>query len=582
MSFLGEIKRRRVLQVAAIYAVTAWLLVQIVATVEAPLRLPEWVDTLIIVLLAVGFPIALILAWAFELTPEGIKRDDDERRPTSAGAVSHRRLDIIIIGILAAAVVFLLFNTYVLDNGRGDSAAIKPVAGTMSIAVLPLEIFNNDPDKEYLADGMTASLITELSKIEALRVISRTSIQKYKDSAMSLPDIARELNVGAVIEGSVLSVGDTVRVSASLIPAEQDSAVWSQTYDRDIGDVLALHSEIAHAIARQVQITLTAADEARLVPASPIDAEVQEAILRGRFLFYQSNGTKGLDLLQKATVLAPDYARGWVALARSYASLATDDPAFLGQAKVAAARAMELDDTLSDSHYVVGNIAFYQDWDWELATRELKRALDLNPGNESAMQVLGDYYELLGEWSEAIELGIRSKQSNPVSAGMRMNLGFTYNYAERYKEALAECLSALELSPASAWAHICLADSKMGLGLLEEAAAAAEEAIRLAPNEDIILGLASFVFGATGRVEKVATIHRLLEQESQTRYVSPYALAMTALNKGDNEAAITFLELAVEEKATYTPWINSYPGFERMRSMPRFQALIESLHLPAS
>ncbi len=582
MSFLGEIKRRRVLQVAAIYAVTAWLLVQIVATVEAPLRLPEWVDTLIIVLLAVGFPIALILAWAFELTPEGIKRDDDERRPTSAGAVSHRRLDIIIIGILAAAVVFLLFNTYVLDNGRGDSAAIKPVAGTMSIAVLPLEIFNNDPDKEYLADGMTASLITELSKIEALRVISRTSIQKYKDSAMSLPDIARELNVGAVIEGSVLSVGDTVRVSASLIPAEQDSAVWSQTYDRDIGDVLALHSEIAHAIARQVQITLTAADEARLVPASPIDAEVQEAILRGRFLFYQSNGTKGLDLLQKATVLAPDYARGWVALARSYASLATDDPAFLGQAKVAAARAMELDDTLSDSHYVVGNIAFYQDWDWELATRELKRALDLNPGNGSAMQVLGDYYELLGEWSEAIELGIRSKQSNPVSAGMRMNLGFTYNYAERYKEALAECLSALELSPASAWAHICLADSKMGLGLLEEAAAAAEEAIRLAPNEDIILGLASFVFGATGRVEKVATIHRLLEQESQTRYVSPYALAMTALNKGDNEAAITFLELAVEEKATYTPWINSYPGFERMRSMPRFQALIESLHLPAS
>jgi tetratricopeptide (TPR) repeat protein len=429
---------------------------------------------------------------------------------------------------------------------------------------------------------MTASLITELSKIEALRVISRTSIQRYKDNAMSLPDIARELNVAAVIEGSVLSVGDTVRVSASLIPAEQDSAVWSQTYDRDIGDVLAMHSEIAHAIAAQVQITLTAADETRLEPMSPIDAEVLEAILRGQYLFRQTGGVKGLDLLKKATVLAPDYARGWVALARAYASLATDDPAFLELAKMATARALELDDSLSDAHYVAGFIALYKDWDWELATRELNRALELNPGNEGAMQALGDYYELLGEWSKAVELGIRSKQSNPVSAGMRMNLGFTYNYAGRYEEGLAECLSALELSPASAWANICTAESKTGLSLFEEAAAAAEEAIRLAPSEDPILGLASFVFAAAGRVGKVETIHQLLEQESETRYVSPYALAMTALNKGDDEGAITFLERAVEEKATYTPWINSYPGFDRMRSMPRFQALIESLNLPTS
>jgi len=581
MSFLEEIKRRKVLQVGAIYAVTAWLLVQIVATVESPLRLPDWADTLVIVFLAVGFPIALLFAWAYELTPEGVKRDDQVSRPTSAAVASARRIDFIIIGVLAAAMVFTLFDRYVLDNGRPDSAMIEPEAGIVSIAVLPLEIFNNDPGKEYLADGMTASLITELSKIEALRVISRTSIQKYKGSAMLLPDIARELNVTAIIEGSVLSVGNKVRVSASLIPAEQDSAIWSQTYDRDIGDVLALHSELARAIAGQVQVKLTAADEARLEPLSPIDAEVQEAILRGRFLFSQSNGTKGLDLLQKATVLAPDYAPGWATLARAYAGLATDDPAFLGQAKVAAARAMELDDTLSDSHYVVGTIAFYQDWDWNVATRELNKALDLNPGNESAMQVLGDYYEVLGDWARAIELGIRSKQSNPVSASMRFNLGFTYNYAERYEEGLAECLSAVELRPASAWAHICTAESKTGLGLLDEAVAAAEEAIRLAPSEDLILGLASFVFAAAGRVDKAETIHQLLEQESQTRYVSPYALAMTALNKGDDEAAITFLDRAVEEKATYTPWINSYPGYDKLRSMPRFQALIESLNLPA-
>ena len=581
MSILGEIKRRKVLQVAAIYAVTTWLLVQIVATVESPLRLPEWADTLVIVLLAVGFPIALVFAWAYELTPEGIKRDDDKRPSTLSNAASNRRLDFIIIGVLAAAVVFLLFNSYVLDNGRGDAAIVKPETGTVSIAVLPLEIFNNDPGKEYLADGMTASLITELSKIEALRVISRTSIQKYKDNVMSLPDIARELNVAAVIEGSVLSVGDKIRVSASLIPAEQDSAVWSQTYDRDIGDVLALHSELAHAIAEQVRITLTAADEARLAPASPVDAKVQEAILRGQYLFSQSGGRKGLDLLEKATVLAPDHAQGWAALAGAYAGLATDDPVFLEQARMATARALELDDNLSDAHYVAGTIAFYKDWDWEVTTRELNRALDLNPGNESAMQVLGDYYEVLGDWPRAIELGIRSKQSNPVSATMRMNLGFTYNYSRQYREGLAECLSAVELNPASPWSHICTAESNTGLGLMDEAVAAADESLRLAPNEDAILGLASFVYAAAGRAEEVEAIHQTLEQESEIRYVSPYARAMAAMNLGDDDAAMTLLEFAIVGKATFTPWINSYPGYERLRSMPRFEALIESLHLPA-
>ena len=517
MSLLGEIKRRKVLQVAAIYAVTAWLLIQIVATVESPLRLPEWVDTLVIILLAVGFPIALVFAWAYDLTPEGIRRDDDKRPPTSADAASKRRLDFIIIGVLAVAVLYMLFDKYVLDNGRGDIAAIISEAGIVSIAVLPLEIFNDDPDKEYLADGMTASLISELSKIEAFRVISRTSIQKYKGTAMSLPDIARELNVAAVIEGSVLSVGDKVRVSASLIPAEQDSAVWSQTYDRDIGDVFAMHSEIAHAIARQVQVTLTTADEARLEPASPIDAEVQEAIMRGRFLFNQSGGAKGLDLLQKATVLAPDHAQGWAALAGAYTGLATDDPAFLEQARTATARALELDDNLSDAHYVAGTIAFYKDWDWEVTTRELNKALDLNPGNEDAMQVLGDYYEVLGDWPRAIELGIRSKQSNPISASMRLNLGFTYNYSGQYREGLAECLSAVELNPASPWSHICAAESKTGLGLLDEAVAAADESIRLAPHEDAILGLATFVYAAAGRADQVEAIHQTLEQESEIR-----------------------------------------------------------------
>ena len=580
MSFFKELMRRNVIKVAIAYLVIAWLVAQVLALVFESFGTPDWVMKTLLVLLATGLPFAAFFAWAFELTPEGIKRDAGRGEPTPAGLVSRHGLNFIIIGVLIAAVVFVLLDKFVLDKGRGDPAMIGGDGGIVSIAVLPLASLNSGDDKEFLADGMTASLISELSKIEALRVISRTSVQKYRDSTMSLPDIARELHAAAVIEGTVLSINDKVRVSASLIPAEQDTAVWTQTYDRDLGDVLALHSEISRAIADQVRVTLTAADASRLTPATPVDANVLEAIMRGQYIFAQTNGSKGLDLLESATVMAPHYAKGWAALATAYESMATGNPVFLEKAKIAVARAMELDDGLSDAHYVAGSIAFYYDWDWQVALREINKALDLNPGNEWALQALGDYYEVLGNWPRAIELGLRSKQSNPVSANMRMNLGLTYNYAGDYNKALAECQSALELSPGSAWSYMCVADSKAGLGLLDEAIAAAEESIRLAPQDDLILALNSFVFAATGQTDKVAEIQRWLVQESQTRYISPFSLAMATFNTGDDEAAITFLERAVEEKATYTQWINSYPGYARLRSNPRFKALIESLNLP--
>jgi len=580
LSLFKELKRRNVFKVAIAYAVIAWLLLQVGDTLAPALRLPEWVNSALAFFLLLGFPLALFFAWAFDLTPEGIKRDDEARQTGSEGAVTGRRFNIVIVGILAAIVVFVLYHKFVPDNGRGEPAAKQAEVGIVSIAVLPLAILNKDPEKEYLADGMTASLIMQLSKIEAFRVISRTSVQKYSDNTMSLPDIARELKVAAVVEGSVLSVGDKVRVNASLIPAEQDTAIWSQSYDRDMGDVLAMQSEISLAIAKQVQVALTAADKARLEPASPVDAKVQEMIMRGQFLFRQSDNSKGLDLLEQATVLAPDYAHGWAALAMAYYSLARNDPDFLGRARAAVARAMELEDSQSDAHYVAGAIAFYIDWDWGVATRELNRALDLNPGNGPALQALGDFYEVIGHWPKSIELGLRSIQSNPVSADLQMNLGLTYYYAGQYDKGLAAGLSAIELDPADAWSYICVAENQQGLGLLEEAVEAAGESIRLAPDSDMIAGLASFVFAAAGQSGKVEALHKSLQQESLTRYVSPFVLAATALNLGDEDMALTFLERAVEEKAIYTPWINTFPGLDRLRSNPRFQALIEKLHLP--
>ena len=576
MSFFTELRRRNVPRVALVYLAATWLIIQVADVLFPVLQVPGWSLRLLVGLLALGFPVALILAWAFEITPDGIQRDEDQHSSVPTNSTKRKRLDYIIVGVLLAAVIFMLVDNYIWTS---DSES-TPATSTNAIAVLPMQLLNADSGDDYLADGMTMSLITELSKIQSLRVISLTSTQRYRDSDLPLPEIAKALNVGAIIEGTVLSSGDQVRINASLVPADSDSAVWSQAYDKDLGDVLAMHSEIAIAIAMQVQIALTDEDEARLVAPAAVDPEVQRLLLEGQHKLRVSEGADGLQLIEGATLLAPDYAPAWVALARAYLSYTNEDPQFLQRARAAANRAITLDDTGSDAHYVVGVIALYRDWDWKLAKESLHRALELNPGNEYALQVLGDYYEMIGQWPKSIELGIESTLSNPTSAMMRMNLGLTYNYSGQEQKGIETCEIGKSLPEPGQWLSICIAEAHALLGNEKEAVIAIEEAISGPNTEDAVYGLAAAYFGLVGQPDRAADIYRELSEDAHSRYVSPNFIGYAAFGAGDDDTFFAYINQAIDEKSTFTPWVANVPHFARLHGDPRFAAVVERLNLP--
>jgi TolB-like protein/tetratricopeptide (TPR) repeat protein len=578
MSFIRELKRRNVLRVVVVYLAGSWLILQVADVLFPVLQVPDWTMRVLVGLLTLGLPVAVMLAWAFNITPEGIRREEEEPTTPSRSDEQKRRLDFIIIGVLAAAVIFMVFDNYIWNRAL-DKTVFEP-GGVNSIAVLPMQLLNNDAAQEFLADGMTASLITELSKIEALRVISRTSVQTYKNSNLTLPQIAKELGVDAVIEGTVMSIGDNVRISANLVPANADTSVWTATYDRNLGDILALHSEIAQVIAGQVKIELTEADADRLVAPPGVTANVQNLIFEGQYRFRQSEGTEGLELLEAATLSAPNYAPAWTALARANLSLGLDDPAYLDNATEAAHRALSLDESSSDAHYVIGAMAFYVDWEWERALERLNRALELNPGNGSALQVLGDYYEMLGQYEESIRLGIRSVETSPNSLGLKMNLGLSYNYSDQYELGLQSCDTGEPPSEMSRWTALCVAEAHIGLNNMAEATRYANAVLEDGIVDPVVAVLGALVLARVGEANRAIEIWNEFESMSQKQYVSPTVLAYASYAAGDIDRFFSYLDIAITEKATWAPWVATVPHFRAIHGDPRFAAIVDRMNLP--
>ena len=455
-----------------------------------------------------------------------------------------------------------------------------------SLAVLPLRNLSGDPEQEFFADGMTEALIGRLAQIGSLRVISHTSVSVYKGVRKPLPVIARELRVDAVVEGSVVRAGERVRVSAQLVEAASDRHLWSNTYDRPLGDVLDLHSEVSRAIVEELRAHLTPNERLRLSGARPVDPAAYEAYLRGRFFWNKRTPVglaKGSACFQESIDADPLYAPAWSGLADCHNLLGAfrwkpSREAF-PLARAAAARALELDPDLAEGHTSLGFVLQYHDWDWDRADAAYRRAIALNPGYATARQWYADFLTGMGRLGEAFAEVERAVELDPLSPVVGTSHGDTFYYARRYEDAIARYRRTLELDPGYRWARLNIGRTLQQMGRHEEAIRTFEEAHRDAGMSLEVSPILAYAWAAAGeRARAEAMLPGILEW-LRAGHVSPYSVANIHVALGDRDQAFAWLELALEDRDRMMTSLRMHPRLDPIRDDPRFSDLLVRMNL---
>jgi TolB-like protein/Flp pilus assembly protein TadD/predicted Ser/Thr protein kinase len=490
--------------------------------------------------------------------------------------------------LVPTALATLLAVLIVADVGglRRRLFGSKP-REIQSLAVLPLENLSRDAAQEYLADGMTEALITDLAQIGSLRVISRTSAMRYKGTKKSLPEIARELDVDGVVEGSVLRAGNRIRITAQLIHATTDRHLWARSYERDFKDVLALQDEVAQAIASQIQARLTSDEQARLSRARPVNPEAHEAFLKGRYEWYRwtpENFRKALEYFQQAIAIDPSYAPAYAGLSMAYARLGDGGDRRPGdaypQAKSAALRAVELDGELAEARTALGMSILWSDWDWAAAERELRRGVDLNPGSTTAHLAYSSFLLNMGRNEESLVEINRAQELDPLSVTIRGAKATRFLSARRYDEAIEEAKSALELDPTAIQPRETLGRAHLQKGMVGPAITEFERAVDLTRRDSGAVRLLGFAYGVAGQREKAQVLLRELEQRFDRSYVSPPFIALVFLGLGDREHVFEWLEKGYELRDSGIVRLEAAREFDPLRSDPRFADLMRRVGLP--
>jgi TolB-like protein/Tfp pilus assembly protein PilF len=455
-----------------------------------------------------------------------------------------------------------------------------------SLLVLPLENLSGDPEQEYFADGLTEALITSLAKIGALRVLSRTTAMHYKSVRRPLPEIARELGVDAVAEGTVLRAGERVRISVQLVHAPTDTHLWAESYDRDLRDVLALQSEVAQAVARQIQVKLTPLEQARFAQVHPVDLEAYEAYLKGRYYWNRRTGKelpKAAQCFQRAIEKDPSYAAAHAGLADSLSSLGTwsfvSPNEGCGKAKGAALRAVELDPGLGEAHVSLAWITAWYDYDFATAEGQFERAIELNPRYATGHYWFGFFLAYLGRYEEGYTELRRAIRLDPLSAVIHWGLGFVYWCWRRYDKAVEELQRTIELDPNFAPAHAFLGWVYSLESLHELAITSLRTAVQLSQGSQW-LGSLGRVYAAAGRPEDAREILQQLNQLSKQRYVTPYVLGQTYAALGEIDEAFRWLETGYQERTAWMVVLKIDPHLDLLRSDPRFEDLLRRMNFP--
>ena len=579
-NFFAELKRRNVYKVAIAYAVVAWLLMQVATQVFPFLEIPNWAIRLVIMLIVIGFPIALVIAWAFELTPEGIKLTESADREAAKPSRNKAWIYIIIVAAALSVVLFFVGRYTAPKVTRSSQSLAK------SIAVLPFENLSRDPDNAYFTEGIKEEVLARLSKVADLKVISIRPTQQPNNSLTDLSQMAQKLGVETFLEGSVQRSADEVRVTVQLVRADSDAHLWADTFDRKLTDIFAVESEIAKAVADTLQAKLTGSEE-RAISAKPTgNLEAYQFYLRGRYYWNRRTAgalKKALEQFQQAVDKDPTYALAYTGLAdcysvmEQYAGIPSSET--LPKARAAALRALQVDDSLGEAHTSLGYVNTLS-WQFREAEKEFKRGIELNPNYPTAHHWYGlPYLSMLGRLDEAMAEIKRAQQLDPLSPIISANAGTLYVLKGDLSPAIEEFKKVIELDPNFPIARDFLGCAYLKHGHKQEAIAELQKGVELSGRASQELGFLGYGYGALGKRAEAMVVLKELEGRYARKESPAMHLAAVYAGLGEKDQAFAWLERDFQARTGLLIFITTLPEYDNLRDDPRYTDLLRRIGL---
>jgi len=593
-NFFAELKRRNVYKVAVAYAVVAWLLIQAASIFFPAFDAPPWVMKIFIIVIIFGFPVALIFSWAFEITPEGIKLESEIEPNKSIKRRTGRKIVAITIALAVVAAGLFVYqmvgrdrwarrsNVETAESGRPPAAAGSLRIPNKSIAVLPFVNMSADKNDEYLSDGMTEELLNVLTKVKSLHVPGRSSSFAFKGRIDEdiFRKVGEQLHVNAVLEGSVRKAGDKLRITAQLINVADGFHLWSDTYDRDMKDILAVQSDVARRVVEALQVQL-GVEEARALTKKPTEnPEAHRLYLLGRYhfaKFTRAGWDNAIHYYEQALEVDPTFALAYCGLADTYGWAGGQTlPGREAWAKEMefAQKALALDPNLAEAHLAMGT-ALFSVLDPRGSVKELDRAVELNPNLALAYDQYGWTFAEMGRHDESIAAEKKALELDPLNSLFNTDLAFFFYWARRYDDAIAQVRRTLELDPNTALAHHCAGWCMVLKGNLNEAKTEFQKAAALddLPWYKADLG---YAYGASGDRAKAEQVLRDLDDLAKKQYVSPALHASVYLGLGEKAKALDWIEKAYEDRDPMLWWTTDQL-YDSVRDEPRFQAVVEKV-----
>jgi len=574
--FFVELQRRNVYKVAIAYGVVGWLLIQIATQLFPVFEIPNWGARMVVVVVLLGFPVALVLAWAYELTPEGLQRTDEVHPQTSIARRTGRKLDFVIIGVLLAVIAVMAFRYYRPSPGGPNDGAQK------SIAILPFIDLSQTKEQDYFSDGITEQIINSLAHVHGLLVVARTTAFSFKNKDMDVREVGRQLHVSHMLEGSVNRGTDKVRVVARLIDVANGFHLWSETYYSSEKDLLSLQSDVAKKVASALQIELHLAETTQFAKPPTQDPEAYDLYLRGRYLLNKRTPDsiqKGRVLFEQAVAKDPRFALGHAGLADSYlllgriGALSPEEASRGARSEVSVT--LGIDENLAEGYVSRAMLLSEFDWNWPAGEADFQKALELNSNSAIAHHWHARSLAQSGRSEEALKEISAAEKLDPLSPIILSSKAKIFCFAHRYQEAIAYCRKAIDLEGNFGTAFSVLAQAYLHNKQYPEGIETAKKYVEISNQSGWAKLELAYAYAAAGN--KAESDRIVSEVTSQPGPFSPFDMATICAAWRDPDGAFQWLDKAFEQRSVDVIWLKVDPRLDNLRSNPRFSGVLARL-----